>query len=77
MTIRKFKPPKCPGCKKPLFAVYENEYWTYDFNEDTGTYKAYLADMEIRCPDCHYHITREPFPEGACNYQAKVSDTTE
>ncbi len=26
---KRFKPPKCSGCKTSLFTVYENEYWTY------------------------------------------------
>jgi len=70
MPSQKFKPPNCPGCGKPLFAVWENEYWTYSFDEKTGNYSGDLVDMEIRCPDCQIRITREPFPEGACNYQA-------
>jgi len=53
MTSSKFEPPKCGGCGKPLFAVYENEYWTYSFDKKTGSYRGNLADIEIRCPDCH------------------------
>jgi len=77
MASWKFKPPKCPGCKRSLFAVWENEYLTYSFDRKTGRYSGDLTDMEILCPYCQYHITREPFPEGACNYQAKVSDASE
>jgi DNA-directed RNA polymerase subunit N (RpoN/RPB10) len=67
-----FEPPKCLGCGKPLSVVYENEYWTYEFNEKMGTYEGNLADIEIRCPDCHATIGRQ-FPEGACNYQTLIS----
>jgi len=71
MKSQKFEPPKCRGCRKPLSAVYENEYWTYTFDEKTGAYKGNLADIEIRCPDCNMCL-RDQFPEGACNYRAKI-----
>jgi len=68
MKSQKFEPPKCRGCARPLIAIYENEYWTYTFDEKTGTYRGNLADIEILCPDCHMRL-RDEFPEGACNYQ--------
>jgi hypothetical protein len=67
----KFEPPKCLGCGKLLLAVYENEYWTYEFDEKTGTYKGNLVDIEIRCPDCSMCL-RGQFQEGACNYQTEM-----
>jgi hypothetical protein len=72
MKSQKFEPPICPVCGKPLEAVYENEYWTYSFDEKTGTYKGDIVDIEIRCPDCHASA-RDQFPEGACNYKTSIS----
>jgi len=73
---QKFEPLICHGCGKPLFAVYENECWTYIFDEKTGTYKGDLVDIDILCPDCHMCL-REHFSEGACNFQsAKESQQT-
>jgi len=71
MNSQKFEPLKCHGCRKPLFAVYENEYWTYSFDEKTGAYKGNLVDIEILCPDCNMRL-RDQFPEGACNYRVKI-----
>jgi uncharacterized protein with PIN domain len=65
-------PPRCPGCGKLLHVVYENEYWTYTFDEKSRTYRGNLADIEIRCPECNASL-RDEFPEGACNYQAKTT----
>jgi len=65
---KKFKPPKCSSCGKPLWAVYEHEYWTYSFDERTGIYKENLDAVEIRCTDCNAKLY-DVFPEGACNYQ--------
>jgi len=62
-------------CGKPLEAVYENEYWTYSFDETTGTYKSNIIDIEIRCPDCNASV-RDQFPEGACNYRAEILSKT-
>jgi len=77
MKIQKFEPPKCQGCEKPLEVVYENEYWTYIFDETTGTYnKRDLSDIEIRCPDCHMNLNRQ-LQEGACNYQTEKSKQTQ
>jgi len=76
MKSRKFEPPECRGCGKPLFAVYENEYWTYIFDEKTGTYNGDLADIEIRCPDCHMKLW-DQFPEGTCNYKGETSKNRE
>jgi len=73
LASQKFELPKCSGCGKHLLAVYENEYWTYNFDERTGTYKGNLADSEILCPDCHARL-RDEFKEGACNYQAEISN---
>jgi len=75
MVPQKFEPPKCRGCGKPLEAVYENECWTYIFDEETGTYKGDLVDIDILCPDCHMCL-RNQLPEGACNYQAEASKQT-
>ena len=73
MISQKFEPPTCRGCGKLLSAVYENEYWTYEFDEKTGTCKSNLVDVEIRCLDCHMCL-RDQIPEGACNYQAEISN---
>lgn len=59
--------PKCHRCGKPLEQVYENEYWTYSYNEEKGKYEPELVDMEIRCPDCNAKLWEE-FPDGVCNY---------
>jgi hypothetical protein len=40
LKSQKFEPPICQGCGKPLFAVYENEYWTYSFDEKRELIKA-------------------------------------
>lgn len=61
--------PKCSVCGKLAELVYENEYWTYTFDEKTGKYTAELVDVEIRCPYCNASL-REEFPEGVCNYDA-------
>jgi predicted Zn-ribbon and HTH transcriptional regulator len=63
------KPPKCPVCGKILDVVYENEYWTYTFDEKTGGYKGNLVDIEIRCPYCKASARNE-FPEGVCSYSS-------
>jgi uncharacterized protein with PIN domain len=59
--------PRCLLCGKSLETVYENEYWTYTFDQKTGTYKGDLVDAEIRCPQCNASV-RDRFPKGACNY---------
>jgi DNA-directed RNA polymerase subunit RPC12/RpoP len=59
--------PRCHRCGKPAEAVYQNEYWTYSYNEDTGKYDSSLVDMEIRCPFCNAKLWDE-FPDGVCNY---------
>ncbi|MEO0114030.1 MAG: hypothetical protein ABIK93_00965 [candidate division WOR-3 bacterium] len=64
---KRFKPPKCSGCKTSLFTVYENECWTYFFDKTSGTYKGELVDIDILCPDCHAKLW-DVFPEGTCNY---------
>jgi len=69
VVSQKVEPPRCRGCGKVLWAVYENECWTYVFDEKTGTYKGDLVDIDILCPDCHMDL-RDQFPEGACNYQS-------
>ncbi len=69
MKRQKFNPPKCSACEKPLWVVYEHEYWSYGFDERTGTYKGNLDVVEIRCPDCNAKLY-DVFPEGACNYRA-------
>lgn len=65
-----FEPPKCQICKNALWDVYENEYWTYFFDEKTGTYHGELVDIDILCPDCNTRLW-DVFPEGACNYRAR------
>jgi len=50
MKSQKFEPPKCLGCGKTLDAVYENECWTYTFDEKTGVYSGDLVDIDILCP---------------------------
>lgn len=76
MKCQKFEPPKCPGCRRPLLDVYENEYWTYWFDEETGTYKGGLVDLDMLCPDCHMPL-RDQFPEGVCNFQSKMPKPAE
>jgi hypothetical protein len=61
------KRPKCHMCGESAEVVYENEYWTYTFDEKTGKYTAELVDIEIRCPNCNASL-REQFPQGVCNY---------
>jgi hypothetical protein len=65
--VKMAKLPKCSVCGKFAELVYENEYWTYTFDEKTGKYTAELVDVEIRCPYCNASL-REEFPEGVCNY---------
>jgi DNA-directed RNA polymerase subunit RPC12/RpoP len=59
--------PKCHECGRILEDVYENQYWTFWFNEKTGKYEGDLVDLEIRCPVCNAHLRAE-FPEGVCNF---------
>jgi hypothetical protein len=75
MKSRRFEPPTCHVCGKLLEAVYENEYWTYSFDETTGTYKGDIVDIEIRCPDCNASV-RDQFTKGACNYHAEIPNRT-
>jgi hypothetical protein len=63
MKSRKNEPPRFHACDKPLQAVYENEYWTYDLDEKTAAYKGNLVDVEIHCPNCNASL-RDKFPEG-------------
>jgi transcription initiation factor IIE alpha subunit len=70
------KLPSCPRCGKTLELVYENEYWTYTFDEETGTYFDEIVDIEIHCPDCNASL-RQEFPEGVCNFDANYSTKTE
>ena len=58
--------PKCHECGEIAKVVYENEYWTYSFNEKTGKYTGELVDVEVRCPNCNAKLKKE-FPEGVCN----------
>jgi hypothetical protein len=59
--------PKCRECGRALEDVYENEYWTFSFNEKTGKYEGDLVDLEMRCPFCNRHL-KEEFPKGVCNF---------
>jgi hypothetical protein len=65
------KPPKCHVCGKILDVVYENEYWTYTFDESTRGYKGNWVDIEIRCPYCNAKLY-DVFPDGVCNYVSKI-----
>lgn len=64
---KKAKLLKCGHCGKPAEVVYENEYWTYWFDEKQGKYEGELVDVEIRCPYCGVKLSKE-FPEGVCNF---------
>lgn len=59
--------PKCHGCGEIIEVVYENEYWTFAFDRNTGKYKGELVDIEIRCPNCKAKLRKE-FPDGVCNF---------
>lgn len=61
--------PKCHECGEIVEVVYENEYWTYAFDQKTGKYKGELVDVEIRCPSCNANL-REEFPDGVCNFSS-------
>lgn len=75
MTKIKTALPTCPVCEKALDAICENEYWTYSFDEKTGTYEKDLVDIEIRCPNCNFSV-RSRFPEGVCNYRTPTPKST-
>jgi len=64
---KKAKLPKCWYCGKSAELVYENEYWTYWFDEKTGKYERELCDIEIRCPHCGVKLSKE-FPDGVCSF---------
>jgi len=71
----KYKPPKCPVCEEPLKLVGESVYEVYEFDPDTGTYnlneeESVMHSIDIYCENCGHEI-KEPFPNGACNYQAE------
>ncbi len=59
--------PKCRECGGTLEIVYENQYWTFSFNDETGKYEGTLVDLEMRCPFCNRHL-KEEFPEGVCSF---------
>ena len=59
--------PKCHRCGKLAEQVYQNEYWTYSFNEDKGRYESNLVEVEIRCPYCNAKLDNE-FIDGVSNY---------
>jgi len=66
---KKAKLPKCWHCGKSVEVVYENECWTYWFDEKTGKYEGELVDLEIRCSHCDVKLSRE-FPDGLCNFSS-------
>jgi hypothetical protein len=62
-------PPRCGYCGEILGVVWENEYWTYSLNKNTGFSDGDLVDIEIRCPNCD-RVLKDVFPEGVCNYSS-------
>lgn len=74
---KKYKPPKCPHCDKPLKQVLENEYNAYDFDPETGEYSENYpfgeSSLEAICPYCN-ETMKFTFSEGVCNYQAQKNE---
>lgn len=68
----KKRPPKCPFCEEQLFEVFEDEYHTYVFDMESGTYKEHecKGDLVMFCPNCNAKLY-DVFPEGVCNYVSK------
>ena len=62
-------PPKCPNCKKRLYEVLENDYNTYVFDVESGTYKHHdwKGYLEMFCPYCDAKLF-DVFEDGVCNY---------
>ena len=62
-------PPKCPYCKKQLDEVFENDYETYVFDPESGTYKHHdwKGCLEMFCPYCDTKLY-DVFEDGVCNY---------
>jgi hypothetical protein len=38
--------PKCRECGRTLEIVYENQYWTFSFNDETGKYEGTLLTLK-------------------------------
>jgi len=60
-------PPKCPYCKKRLIEVFENDYTTYVFDPESGTYDGSDGYIEMFCPYCNAKLY-DVFEHGVCNY---------
>jgi len=65
-------PPKCPSCEERLFEVFEDEYHTYIFDPESGTYREneWKGDLVMCCPNCNVKLY-DVFPDGVCNYVSK------
>jgi hypothetical protein len=65
-------PPKCPSCEERLFEVFEDEYLTYVFDLESGTYREHewKGDLVMYCPNCNVKLY-DVFPDGVCNYVSK------
>ena len=60
-------PPRCPYCKKRLAKVLENDYKTYVFDPESGTYHDSDGYLEMFCPYCDARLC-DVFEHGVCNY---------
>ena len=69
MSMKKL-PPKCPCCRKRLAKVFENDYSTYTFDPESGTYKNSDGYLEMFCPHCDAKLY-DMFEDGVCNYVSK------
>jgi DNA-directed RNA polymerase subunit RPC12/RpoP len=69
----KTSPPICPYCGKRLVEVLENDYSTYVFEPDSGTYKLHESKgyLEMFCPYCEAKL-HDVFPDGVCNHVSKI-----
>jgi len=72
--VRKSTPPVCPCCNTPLYKVKETDYQTYTFDEEKGRYTP-DGEIEMSCPNCDGDLY-DVFPDGVCNYTAKISKRT-
>jgi hypothetical protein len=75
-TEKKYVVPLCPSCGQPLETVQYNDYSTYNFNEETGTYQLdpMSGDADTKCPNCEHNVGRDLITEGPCNFQMKSTD---
>ena len=60
-------PPRCPSCNELLEKVLENDYKTYVFDPESGTYNDSDGYLEMFCPNCDARLY-DVFEEGVCNY---------